>query len=459
MIAGAAGEIARAMGGRVVEGDSAVRVQGVSIDSRTVRAGELFFAIRGERTDGHDFAGAAAARGAPVIVLHQDAPRLSAGAVIRVDDTTAALGRLAAAERRRRRLRVVGVTGSSGKTTTRSLTHAALGVRYKAESSPGNLNNQWGLPLSLLRLPEDADAAILELGMNHRGEIAALTRIAAPDVGVITNVGEAHIGFLGSREEIAAAKAELLYELPADGVGVVHAGSPELQPHVKRCGRRVTRFGFEADADLVPRDLQGDLLRGASFSLNGVPVRLRLWGRHAALNATAALGAAQALGIPLATAASALAAVAPAEGRGRVLHLRGGVVLVDEVYNANPSAMEAILGELAATPWPGRRFAVLGDMRELGEFAPDRHRELGRMAARFGIGALIAVGEFARDVAAAAEQAGVREVRTAPDAEAAASLAVRAVTDGDLLVIKGSRLVQLERVRDAVVAARGEDRP
>ncbi len=455
MIARTASEIAAAVGGAVVAGPAARTAAGASIDTRTLRADDAFFAIAGERHDGHDYLAAATAGGASVLVVHRDAAWPAGPAVVRVDDTTAALGRLGSDERARRAMRVVGITGSAGKTTTRALTGAALAATFRTGTSAGNLNNHWGVPLSLLALAPDVEAAVLEMGMNHLGEIAELARIARPDVGVITNVGTAHIGNLGSKEKIAEAKAELLYGLPEDGVGVLHAGSPELGPHVARCGRRVVTFGFEEHADLVPKDVEGDLVRGSRFRLNGMPVRLALWGRHAVLNATAALGVAMVLGVPQAAAAERLAGVEQPAGRGRILALDGGLVLVDEVYNSNPSALAAVLLGAAAAPWAGRRVAVVGDMLELGADAPRYHRAAGQAVAEHGFAALFAVGPLAAETADGARTAGLSAVVTFPDAAAAAAAVPRALADGDLVVVKGSRGIALEAVRDAVVAVRG----
>ena len=455
MIARAPHELAAACGGTLAAPGAGVPARGASIDTRTLEPGDVFFAVVGGTRDGHDFVAAAAERGAAAVVVSRDVPAPSNVAVVRVADATEALGRLAADERERRALRVVGVTGSAGKTTTRALAVAALAARFRVGGTSGNLNNQWGLPLSLLRLEDGVEAAALEMGMNHAGEIARLARIARPDVGVVTNVGTAHIGFLGSKEAIAAAKAELLEELPDDGAAVVDAASPELAPHLARLRCKVVRFGLEPGADLVAERLEGDIVRGASFVVAGTHVRLALWGRHAALNALAALGAARAAGVPIAEAAPRLAAVEQQPGRGRVLRLFRGVALIDEIYNANPGAMEAVLAEVAKASWNGRRFAVLGDMFELGEFAPELHRAVGRAAARAGIGLLWAVGPLAAETVRGAAEAGLADARVFPDAEAAAAEIGKALRDDDLLLIKGSRGVALELVRDAAEAALG----
>lgn len=457
MIPRTAAEISAAVAGQILSGEPGTRVSGVSIDTRTIAVGDLFFAIRGERHDGHDFVNAALAAGAAAAVVDRPIPVPPGVLVILVEDTTLALGRLAADERRRRSLRLVAITGSAGKTTTRALTAAALGVRWKTAGSEGNLNNHWGLPLSILRLAPESEAAVLELGMNHRGEIAALTAIARPDIGLITNIGTAHIGLLGSREEIAAAKAELLQGLPPGGSGVVPGDAPELDPLLAGLRCPLLRFGFSERSDFRPMAVEGDLLRGARFLLEGIPVQLALWGRHAVLNATAALAAAQALGLSIAEAAPALAGISNPAGRGRILRLAGAVTVVDEVYNANPSAMATVLGELVRTPWAGRRVAVLGEMRELGGFALEFHRELGRKAVQSGITKLVAVGAMAAEIAAGAQAAGLQQVDQFPDADAAAADVPHRIQDGDLVLIKGSRGVELEKVREALLAVRAEE--
>jgi UDP-N-acetylmuramoyl-tripeptide--D-alanyl-D-alanine ligase len=438
------------VGGAVASGRADATARGVSIDSRSIAAGDAFFAILGERHDGHDFATAAAAAGASLIVASRpvEAPGTT---VVRVDDTTAALGRLAADERSRRRRAVVAITGSAGKTTTRALTVAALGARFRVAGSTGNLNNQWGLPLSLLRLPDEADAAVLEIGINHPGELAPLARIARPDVGVVTNVGTAHIGFFADQRELAEEKAQVVFETAPSGTGVIHLSSPFLHEIAQRSGRRLVTFDRGGNPDLRADDLSGDLVGGSRFTVDGVPVRLALWGEHAVLNALAALGAARALGVPLAEAAPRLAAVAPQPGRGRVRRLAHGVVLVDDTYNSNPSAAKALLAALAASPWDGRRVALLGDMYELGERSPAFHREVGEAAARAGIDLLVTVGAFAHDAAEGARAAGLRDALVLDDVPAAAAALAGLLQPGDLVLAKASRGVGLERALPALL--------
>ncbi len=458
MIARRADELARALGGRIVAGEPGLVAEGVSIDSRTIGGHDAFFAILGERFDGHDFAKDAATRGAGIVVADRELALPDDAVLILVEDTTKALGDLARDERRRRGLEVLGVTGSSGKTTTRALASVALGSARRTASSAGSLNNQWGLPLSILRLPADAEVAVLEMGMNHAGEIAALAAIAEPQAGVITNVGTAHIGLLGSVEAIADAKCELLDALPPEGVGVVHKGSPELMHRAERSKVPLLTFGRRGEgADLEGRLIDTDIVGGTRFELRGIEVSLALWGEHAMLNALAALGACEALGVPLEGAAEALSRVEAIEGRGRVLRLGRDVILIDECYNANPSAMETVLKAMSESSHGTGRVAVLGDMKELGDQSSRFHRELGVLVARLGIDRLVAVGEHARELADAARDAGLDAVQTFDDAAGAADALPDMLQGAELVLVKGSRSVGLEAVRDALRDALGEE--
>lgn len=454
MIPHSAAAVAQTLGGRVVAGDPQRVVTGVSIDTRTLTAGDAFFAIRGERQDGHQFLDAARDAGAAAVIVSEELAWPSGCAAIRVAETTLALAQLAANLRRQGGYKVVAITGSAGKTTTRALTEAALATGLKTASSVGNLNNQLGLPLSLLRLPAGIDAAVLELGMNHSGEIASLTRIADPDVGVITNVGTAHLGNFANEEQIADAKWELIDTMSSGGVGVINAETPLLASRSSRTRRRLIRFGFGPDVELRGAALGGDLFTGTRFEARGVPVQLMLWGRHAALNALAALGAGCALGLTVEAMAPALSTVAPLAGRGQRLSLRGSVLAVDETYNANPEAMEAVLAGLAANDSDARRVVVLGDMRELGARAAELHRRVGRAAALAQADVLHAVGQHANDLAAGARAAGLATIHLHDDAATAAATIPGQIEDGDLVLIKASRGTHLELVLAALIASR-----
>ncbi|HHN73763.1 MAG TPA: UDP-N-acetylmuramoyl-tripeptide--D-alanyl-D-alanine ligase, partial [Acidobacteria bacterium] len=349
----------------------------------------------------------------------------------------------------------VAISGSAGKTTTRRLAAAALGSTWPTDASPGNLNNQWGLPLSLLGLAEPARVAVVEIGINHPGEMLPLARIAAPDVAVITNVGPAHIGHFGTLAAIAREKLELLGGLGPAGTAVLPAESREWIESARAGGHRVLSFGTSEDADLRAENVQLLPLTGVRFTVEDVDIELRLWGRHAVLNAVAALAAARALGAPLRDAAVAMAGVEAEAGRGRVLELPGGIRIVDESYNANPTATIAVLGELARAPRRGRLVAVLGEMFELGRHSAEAHRQVGRAAGQAGVDLLIAVGQRAATLADAGRAAGIPRTEICADAAEAAERLAGAIESNDLVLIKGSRGVHLETVVEAVGALPG----
>jgi len=457
-----ADELAAAVGGRLVAGNPAARVTGASIDSRTIRPGEAFFAIVA-RNDGHAFAEEAARKGAPAVVASRPVPLPAGTALVLVEDTVAALGRLAADERRRRAgMKVVAITGSAGKTTTTALARAALGARWRAGGTRGNWNNRLGLPLSILGLEEDVEAAALELGMNRPGEIRDLAAIADPDVGVVTLAARAHLGFFPDVRAIARAKAEL-WEAMAEGEGrprtaVLPDDDPVLLELARGTGLPVVRFGEGPGADVRAESIERTPAGGIAFRVGGTRVQLSLWGRHAVRNALAALAAARALGVPLEEAAPRLAAVEPLPGRGRVHRLPDGTTVIDETYNANPDAVLAVLAALGEFPAAGRRLAVLGDMLELGDEAPALHREVGAAAAAAGFDPVWAVGTFAQEVARGAAARGAA-TGTWPDADAAAAGLPGLVRPGDLVLLKGSRGVRLERALESLLAARGAEEP
>ncbi len=464
MIARRADELAAAVGGRLVAGDPAARVTGASIDSRTLRPGEAFFAIVA-RNDGHAFAADAAGRGAPAVVASRPVDLPRGVALVLVDDTVSALGRLAADERNRRRgMKVVAVTGSAGKTTTTALVRAALGARWRAGGTRGNWNNRLGLPLSLLALDPAVEAAALELGMNRPGEIRELAGIADPDVGIVTLAARAHLGFFPGVEAIARAKAELWEAMAAapspdrPRVAVLPDDDPALLELARGTNLPVISFGLGPAADVRAEEITRTPAGGVAFRVEGRPVELALWGRHAVRNALAALAAARALGIPLGEAAARLAEVEPLPGRGRFHRLEDGTVVVDETYNANPDAVLAVLGALADFPVTGRRVAVLGDMLELGDRAPALHREIGAAAAAAGFDPVWAVGNFAGEVAAGARTRGA-DTGTWPDAAAAAAELPGRVRPGDLVLVKGSRGVRLELLLEQLLATRRAEEP
>ena len=455
-------EAAQATNGRWGPGTPAVEFTRFAIDSRAVTGGELFFAIAGPHHDGHDFLPDAIGRGAAAAVVSRAGSAAPAGTpLLQVPDTLAALQTLSMHVRRRRPLRVAGITGSSGKTTAKELTAAAVGARFVTHRTPGNLNNAFGLPMALLATPDDAEAAVLEMGMSTPGEIARLAEIADPDVGAILNVGEAHREHFDSVDAIADAKAELWAGMRSDATAVYNAGDPRVAERAARFPGPRLSFGVDCDADVAASGVQDDIVEGVRFHVRtrraregaGIEIRLRLYGRHNAANATAACAIALAMGIEPLEAAAALAAVPPVAGRGVVERLGSGVVLVDETYNSNPTAMRAVLSSLRGTRWAGRRLVVAGDMLELGGAASALHRLTGRLVAESGTAMLLAVGPLAAETAAGAKDAGLSDIHVFADSAAAARALPGLLRANDLVVVKGSRGIGTEAAAAAVRAA------
>jgi UDP-N-acetylmuramoyl-tripeptide--D-alanyl-D-alanine ligase len=450
----AVGDLARLAGGALVAGEPSLRFEGgVSIDSRTLRPGDLFFAIEGPRNDGHHYLLEAAGKGAAGIVFQKDVELPKTAFAIRVRDTTRALQDLAQGFRESRKVKVVAVTGSMGKTTTKEAAASAIGSAARVLKSEGNLNNYYGLPLSLLRL-EDEEVAVLEMGMSSPGEIARLTSIARPDVGVLTNVAEVHLEFFGTIAAIAEAKGELFQGLPEGAIAVVNADDPLVLEQARRFSGRKLRFGIEEGADVrgsairpTPEGLRFHALyRGEEVEIDSV-----LRGRHNVYNLLAGLAAACALDVPFAGAARALSGLRPARHRGERVDLGRGFVLVDETYNSNPKALRSALSSLAEEK-AARRIAVLGDMLELGPRALDLHRDVGRFAAGLSIDRIIGVGPLAAHIVEGAASAGApaSALRSAGTAEEAGRLLLEELRAGDVVLLKASRGIGLERAIDVL---------
>jgi UDP-N-acetylmuramoyl-tripeptide--D-alanyl-D-alanine ligase len=460
------GDAARAVGGRVIPGDAgdpASAIDGAAIDSRAVRGGELFFAFAGEHTDGHRFVPDALARGAAAAMVQEEVGPQPAGALIRVEDTFAALHDLARSVRTRTPEKLAGITGSAGKTTTKELLGAMLAARFRTAWTPGNLNNLYGFPLSLLNVPDGTEWMVAEMGMSTPGELAQLSRLGRPDVAVFTVVRPVHLEFFESVAAIAEAKSELLAGLAADGFIVANADDPEVTRIARRHGARVVWYGIRsAAADVRGRDLRPEAAGtvGSRFTLEAggqsVEIRLPLHGLYNVENCLAAAAAAWALGVTLPEIAAAVAGVRPAAMRGVVHRASGGFLLVDDSYNSNPDAVDKALASAAALAPGARLLAVLGDMLELGPEAPRFHREAGERAARLGFSPVAAVGELARELAAGAAAAGA-EAPWLADADAAADWAAAEVRPGDVVLVKGSRGVKLDRVVRRLLGAAAAD--
>src|SRR5579863_5700339 len=373
--------------------DPMARVAGVSIDSRTIRAGELFFAIHGPRHDGHDHVVAALERGALAAVVAESRARQFSDAVRRsclvVDDTLRALHRLAIAVRMDWGKKIAGVTGSVGKTTTKEILAAVLGAKLRVLKSEGNFNNAYGLPLTLFRLEDEHDAAVLEMGMSRRYELQELAAIAKPDVGVVTRVAPAHLEFFASVEEIALAKRELIEGLNGrDSVAVLNADDPLVAAFAAHAPGRVLTYGIEHGADYRAESIEDRGALGSAFVLveNGKRTRLELAlpGRHVISNALAALAAASIWGIGAAEAQSVLRTLQAPAMRGELLRFTNGAALINDSYNSSPAALHAMIKVLAATPNYRRRILAAGEMRELGATSAQLHREAGKFAAKTG---------------------------------------------------------------------------
>ncbi len=450
MIAVTLGELAALGGGTLCDADPATRVTGsIEYDSRLVTPGGVFVAFDGEHVDGHDFVPSARARGAVAALV----TRPVAGPRIEVADAIGALTAIAAATARRLDATVVGVTGSSGKTSTKDLLAHLLAAAGPTVAAKGSANNELGFPYTVLRADERTRFLVLELGARGVGHIAHLARIAPPQVGVVLNVGSAHLGEFGSREAIAQAKGELVEALPANGLAVLNADDPLVRAMADRTAARVVTFGSGGDvrADQVALDDAGRphfrLLAGA----DAAEVQMRLVGAHHVPNSLAAATVALHAGLPLATVAELLSTATPASRwRMEVTERPDGVLVINDAYNANPESMRAALDALAAT---GRRaFAVLGPMAELGAATEAEHQALGRRVVELGIARLIAVGDGARAIAdAAAVEASTGDMaHWVPDVHAAVAVLHDELRPGDAVLVKASRAASLERIALAI---------
>jgi UDP-N-acetylmuramoyl-tripeptide--D-alanyl-D-alanine ligase len=449
-------EVAAAVGGRST-GDAEI-TGAVTVDSRTVGAGDLFVALPGERVDGADFVPAAAQAGAAAALSTRPDDALP---TVVVDDPVAALGRLAAAVHTRlSAVTTVGITGSSGKTSTKDLLGQVLAAAGPTVSPPGSYNNDIGLPLTVLSADEDTRFLVLEMGARGIGHIARLCRVARPDVGVVLNVGSAHLGEFGSAEVIAQAKGELVEALAESGTAVLTADDPRVVGMAPRTSARVLTTGIREAADVRATGVRLDESGRARFTLHAggeeQDVALRVVGEHQVANALSAAGAALAAGMSPAEVATALSAAEPrSRWRMEVGRRPDGVTVVNDAYNANPESMRAALAALQALPGQ-RRIAVLGAMAELGPGGGAEHERLGRDAAAAGVDLIVAVGADAVGIASGAAAAGRRpgeESVHVPDRAAARALLSELLRPGDVVLVKASRSYGLERLAEDLLGA------
>jgi UDP-N-acetylmuramoyl-tripeptide--D-alanyl-D-alanine ligase len=448
--------IARWAGGEIAAGDPTCLFSTVCTDSRLLHGGDLFLALRGDRFDGHQFIAEAARRGATGAVVEETPPDLPPDfAVVRVPDTLAALKQIAASYRRTIPAQVVCITGSNGKTSTKDFTWSILRERFQVTKTEGNLNNHIGLPLTMLRLRAGDRIGVFEIGMNHPGEIAPLAALAQPDVGIITNIGVAHIEYFGNREGIAEEKGKLAEALPPSGTIILNSDDEFTEWLAARTKADALLCGLGENAairatDLVP-EFSGIKFRIKAFG-RSVEARLPVLGMHMVRNALLAVGTGHLFGISLEECAAGLAAVQLTKGRLEQKVVRG-IQVLDDSYNANPDSTKAALLTLSQTSINGRRIAVLGRMGELGSESERGHRSVGQCAADLGIDCVITVGSEAALIADEAWRGGVAKIVRAADCDEAVTALREYVHSGDLVLIKGSRSEKLEQIIEALAAA------
>ncbi len=458
-----AAEIVRATGGILLTGDLNWSCRGISTDTRTLASGNLFVALAGDRFDGHDCLTEAARSGAAGLVVRSDA-RMKLDVLpqplpaIGVPDTLQALGAIAGDWRRRFPAPLVAITGSSGKTTTKEMA-ATIAVRHRnVLRTEGNLNNRIGLPLTLIRLREEHELVIVEMGTNSPGEIAALAAIAAPDIGLITNIGPAHLEGLGSLEAVRDEKGSLFETMGGRGTVILNLDDPAIRFLAERWHGRSVTFGLDPGAEVTARRIQPDGSRGVRFNLVidgiGVPVFLAAAGNHNVLNALAAAAVSWALGLDRHGIADGLAAFRPVPGRTEIRHLGNDAYLILDTYNANPASVREAVRTLQGVRQNGGAIVVLGDMLELGKQSEALHREIGTLLADAGIGDLFLKGPLTRALAEGAVLGGFPAERITffEDPEEVVSSLRSRLKPGDWVLIKGSRKMKMEAVAERLIA-------
>ena len=436
-------DVALALG---IDGAPDRMVTGWSVDTRTLAPGDLFFALRGPCHDGHEYVRLALEKGASAAVVEDAVEEKMevAGPLLRVNDTLAALHAVAGWARACWGGEVIGVTGSAGKTTTKDAIATMLAVDMQVGKTVGNYNNHVGVPLSLLRLPEGARAAVIEIGMNHAGEIRELARIARPRVGVVTNVGYAHAENFKSLEDLAAAKRELIDSLPPDGVAVLNADDPKVAAFARLYSGRTVTFGFGESAEVRAQDVELSF-DGSRFRVDTVKFETSLVGRPGVLNVLAGIAVAGLYGIPPRRLVDAARAIQPGKMRGEWF-THNGILIYNDCYNSNPEAVRAMVDVLRDAP-ALRKIAVLGEMLELGRWAEPLHRDVGRYVARQGISVLVGIRGVARHMVDAAVEAGlaVNAAYFFPEPEQAGNRLRELAREGDAILFKGSRGTHVER--------------
>ena len=442
-------EIVNLANAQLEPGDRDVVVEKISTDSRTLKRGELFVALRGENFDGHDFVEAAAkAEASGAIVDFSWKGKVPARfAVIRAQDTLVAYQTIASNYRNSLALKVLAITGSNGKTSTKDFVASVLAQRFRVTKTEGNFNNHIGLPRTILEAATNDEVAVWEIGMNHPGEVAALAKIAAPDAAIITNVGVAHIEFMGSRDTIAKEKGALAEAIGRDGTVILNADDSFSETIAARTRAKVMFAGIKngtvraIDIRQTPAGSEFTILEGAHRCRAQLPVP----GLHMVQNALLAVAAGRAFGLSIEECATGLVAAPLTKARLQIKEIQG-VQFIDDSYNANPDSMKAALRTLVELDAEGKRIAVLGEMRELGEESERGHREVGEAAAEFGVDQVIAIGDNGAVIARAAKNAGLEHSLAVRSTNDAAAVLREISAPGDLVLIKGSRASQTERV-------------
>ena len=438
------GQIAHMVGAKLEAESGHLPVVGYSIDSRTIKPHELFFAIKGDRFDGHDFVASTLDRGAEAAVVSKSF--VGSGNLLRVDDPLVALQTLAHRVRHIWGRTVIGVTGSAGKTTTKEAIAAVLASRYNVLKSEGNFNNHIGLPLQLLRIEPETEFYVSEMGMNHAGEITELARIAEPNVGVVTMVAPVHLEFFNSIAGIAKAKKELIDALPPTGTAILNKDDEFVRHFNEGREGRVIFFGINSDADVRAENIVEHGANGSDFDLivrgERVHAHLPLVGRHNIYNALAAIAVGLSHGISCKQAAEALSKLLPSDKRGQLINI-GGATVINDCYNSNPKALESMVDALMGMP-AERHIVVAGEMLELGPAGEELHRDCGRYMAQRGVSCLIGVRGLAQQMVEAARESGLKADFFAAPEEAGEWLATNA-NKGDAVLLKASRGVKLEK--------------
>jgi UDP-N-acetylmuramoyl-tripeptide--D-alanyl-D-alanine ligase len=445
-------QIAELSGAKLEQGDGKISVERISTDSRTIKKGELFVALRGENFDGHKFIEATAKAGAAGAIVDPEwkgkAP--AKFALLRAEDTLLAYQNLAANYRKALSIKVLAITGSNGKTSTKDFAASVLGRKFRVTKTQGNFNNHVGLPRTILEATSKDEVAVWEIGMNHPGEVAPLAKIAAPNAAIITNIGVAHIEFMGTREAIAKEKGALAEAVPAEGTVILNADDPFSKGIAERTRAQVifagTKEGTVRAIDIQQRadGSEFTIIEGAHRCRAQLPVP----GLHMVQNALLAIAAGRAFGLSLEEAAAGLAGAPLTKARLQIKEING-VQFLDDSYNANPDSMKAALQTLVELDADGKKIAVLAEMRELGKESERGHEEVGEAAAAFGVDHLIGIGEMGAVISRAAEKAGLEKSTVVGSTSEAADLLTEIAAPGDLVLIKGSRLARTEDVIEA----------